>query len=344
MFHSEMRSEPKAERGGRWPWIAVSLVVGLAAAFWVVRAAGFDATRQVVVAALPWLPWVIALEGCRVATEVFAARSLFGLLGGAVPTGALIRAQLVGYSIGNVVPVGRVACEATKATILKSHASLPKTAAVGAIAQALHLIASAVILVPCVVAARSANSSLGLSLTIVGQCVLLAAIGAALLLVCYFAPLGVALRRLPKVGAALDQFRSAMRQLPRFPFSALAWLVFNRALQVALIATLIRAIGSEWSLGGALMGEAVLLIGASAGDVVPGQIGALEGAFTFFAASIGTTKPHALAIALLIHLVQSLWVVVGFIALGIGRTRPLPVRPPRSLRPAFTTTPLKASP
>src|SRR5437899_3230539 len=96
MSHSEMRSESKVERPGRWPWIAVSLVVGLAAVFCVVRAAGFEATRLVVVGALPWLPWVVALEGCRVATEVFAARSLFGLLGAAVPSGAPIRAPLVG--------------------------------------------------------------------------------------------------------------------------------------------------------------------------------------------------------------------------------------------------------
>ena len=36
----------------------------------------------------------------------------------------------------------------------------------------------------------------------------------------------------------------------------------------------------------------VLLIGASAGDFIPGQIGALEGAFSFFAAAIGTTPPN----------------------------------------------------
>jgi uncharacterized membrane protein YbhN (UPF0104 family) len=271
-----------------------------------------------------------------------------GLLEARVPARALLRAQLVGYAICNVVPVGRVACEATKANILKTHASLPKTAAAAAIAQALHLIASAVILVPCVAAARSRESSLGLSLTIVGQCVVLAAIGGGLLLVCYFAPLGAALGRVPKVGALLEEFRSAMRKLPRFPVAALSWLVLNRFLQVALIAILIRAVGSEWSLRGALVAQAVLLIGASAGDIVPGQIGALEGALTFFSASIGTTQPNGLAIALLIHLVQSLWVVVGFVSLGLGRSPQTALRS-RLLQPAFAgrlaaTNALKASP
>jgi uncharacterized membrane protein YbhN (UPF0104 family) len=338
MFHSEMRPSPNPHRSRRWLWIAASSSVGFFAVFWVVRQAGFDATRMVVARALPFLPWVIALEACRIATEVLVARDLFGLLRSPVPAGALVRAQLAGYSICNLLPVGRTASEAAKAGLLKSHASLPKTAAVATVAQALHLIASAIILVPAAIAARSSAASFGLSLTIVGQCLLLGGIGATLLLVAYFAPFaGSGFRRLPKVAAALEQFRSAMRQLPRFPTSALAWLVVNRALQVAIIAILMRAVGAPSSLAGALVGQAVLLIGASAGDFIPGQIGALEGAFAFFAGAIGTTPPNGIAVALLIHLVTSLWVLAGFVALGLGRTkRPVLAHPPL-LQAPFTT-------
>jgi uncharacterized membrane protein YbhN (UPF0104 family) len=337
MFHSEMRPSTRPERNRRWLWIAASSTVGLLAVFWIVRQAGFDATRAILARALPLLPWVLALEACRIATEVLAARDLFALLRGQVPTGALVKAQLAGYAICNVFPIGRTASEAATAGLLKSHASLPKTAAVAAIAQALHLIASAVILVPAVVAARSTASSFGLSLTILGQCVLLGAVGATLLLVAYFAPFGSsAFRRLPKVGAALEQFSTAMRQLPRFPISALAWLVVNRALQVAIIAILLRAVGASGSLAGALVAEAVLLIGASAGDFIPGQIGALEGAFAFFAAAIGTTPQTGVAVALLIHLVQAAWVVAGFVALGFGRAKRPAIAAPPLLQTPFT--------
>src|SRR5262249_44938753 len=157
-------------------------------------------------------------------------------------------------------------------------------AAVAAVAQALHLIASAIILLPCVVAARSAHGYDALSLAILGQCALLAAIGSTLLLVSYLTPLGsLTFLRFPKIGAALGQFKSALRQLPGFPVTALAWLVLNRTLQVVLIAILLHAVGSRWSLASPLVAQGVLLIGASAGDFVPGQIGALEGAFSFFA-------------------------------------------------------------
>jgi uncharacterized membrane protein YbhN (UPF0104 family) len=317
-----MRPSSRPERNRRWLWIVATSSAGLLAVFWVVRQAGFDATQAVIARALPFLPCIIALEGCRIATEVLASRDLFGLLRARIPTGALVKAQLAGYAIGNILPVGRTASEAAKAGMLKSHATLPKTAAVATIAQALHLIASAVILAPAVFAARSTASSFALSLTILGQCVLLGGIGATLLAVAYFAPFGGSMfRRLPKVAAALEQFRSAMRQLPRFPVGALAWLVLNRALQVAIIAVLLRAVGAPASFAGALVAQAVLIIGASAGDFIPGQIGALEGAFAFFAGSIGTTQPNGIAVALLFHLVTSLWVLAGFVALGLGRTK-----------------------
>jgi uncharacterized membrane protein YbhN (UPF0104 family) len=95
----------------------------------------------------------------------------------------------------------------------------------------------------------------------------------------------------------------------------------NRFLQVALIAILIRAVDSHWSLVSSFVAQAVILIGASAGDLVPGQIGALEGALSFFAGAIGTTRRNAVAVALLIHLVQWVWVVVGFVTLAFGRAK-----------------------
>jgi hypothetical protein len=74
------------------------------------------------------------------------------------------------------------------------------------------------------------------------------------------------------------------------------------------------------------LGDHLLLIGASAGDVVPGQIGALEGAFSFFADAVGTTRRQGVALALLIHLIQLAWVLVGFVVLALGRpkVRPTP--------------------
>jgi uncharacterized membrane protein YbhN (UPF0104 family) len=315
-----MGSTSSPGRGKRWLWIAASFTLGLAAIGSVVYQAGAGATREVLVRALPFLPWVVLLEGCRIGTEVLAARDVFRLLRARVPTWALVKAQVVGYSICNVLPVGRMASEAAKAGLLKSHAKLSETAAVAAVAQALHLVASAVILLPGFWAVRAAGGSSALSWAILGQCVLLAAIGSTLLVVARFVPLDRILAgRLPRLCAALERFRLAMGQLPRFPFSSLGWLVVNRALQVALIAVLLRAVGCAWSVSHPVVAESVLIVGGSAGDVIPGQLGAIEGAFCFFASAFGTTRPNGLAVALLIHLVQSLWVFAGFVTLGVGK-------------------------
>jgi len=226
--------------------------------------------------------------------------------------------------------VGRVAAEATKAGILASHAGLANTAAVAAVTQALHLMASAVILVPCVAAARSTSASLGLTAAIAGQCVLLGAAGAAILLAAYFAPCESRfLQRFPRVMNALGAFRGAIRSLPHFPTGALAWLVVGRLLQVMLLAVLTRAVGSAFSVAGPFVAQAVLLMGATVADVVPGQIGAFEAAFALFSSALGMSRANAVAVALLVHLVQALWTIVGFGAILIGRARlgrPLPAR------------------
>jgi uncharacterized membrane protein YbhN (UPF0104 family) len=301
---------------------AVALTVGVLALYYVVKQAGVAETVSLLKRALPFLPVALILEGGRIGTEVMAARNLFSLQRSVVPTGSVIRAQLVGYALGNVLPVGRVAAEATKAGILATHAGLANTAAVAAVTQALHLMASAVVLVPCVVAARSSSASLGLTAAIVGQCALLGAIGGAILLAAYFVPCdGRYLRRFPKIANGLGAFRTAMRSLPHFPIGALAWLTAGRFLQVALLAALAHAVGAAFSIAAPFVAQAVLLIGASVADVVPGQIGAYETAFALFSDAIRMSKVNAVAVALLVHLVQATWTVVGFGAIAGGRAK-----------------------
>ncbi len=297
-----------------------ALGLGVLALYFVIKQAGTAQTLSLLWRALPLLPLALAIEGGRIMAEVMAARHLFAMQRSAVPTRAIFRAQLVGYAVGNVLPVGRMAAEATKASVLARHAGMANTTAVAAVTQALHLIASALILVPCVVAARSASASFGLTAAIVGQGVVLGAAGGSILLAAYFAPCeGRLLRRFPKLMNALVAFRRAIRSLPRFPFAALGWLVAARLSQVVLLGVLTRAVGAGFTIAGPFVAQAVLLMGASVADVVPGQIGAFEATFALFCGAIGMSKANAVAVALLVHLVQVLWTVVGFGAIVVGR-------------------------
>jgi hypothetical protein len=309
--------------------VAVGFALGTLAVVCIVKEAGAAATCSLLARALPLLPLAIAVEAGRIGAEVLASRKLFAMLKTEVPMQAIVRAQLVGYSVCNTMPVGRMAGEATKAGLLTSHAGLAKTAAVATVTQALHLIASALILVPCILAARSTNASFALSATILGQCAVLLAIGTTILLVAYFVPSdGTWFRRLPKVGSALQSFRAAIRQLPSFPFHALGYLFMSRGLQVMLIAVLARAVGSPYSLAGPFVAQAVLIVGASVADFIPGQVGALEGIFSFFAPAIGMSKTNSVAVALLIHAVQALWILVGVLVLVLARGKKKLAQPP----------------
>ena len=56
------------------------------------------------------------------------------------------------------------------------------------------------------------------------------------------------------------------------------------------------------------------LVGLAAGDLVPGQIGALDGAFAFASSALGITRAAALSIPVVLHVVQLAWGAIGVVA------------------------------
>jgi uncharacterized membrane protein YbhN (UPF0104 family) len=329
-----MEPPKKSKRGPRGRSVAIAglgLTAGVLLARWALGRIDCSTAYALVASALPLLPLALLLEGARIGAEALAARSLFRAMKSDIPLPTLVRAHFIGYSVCNAVPVGRMAAEITKATVLASHASMANTSAVATVAQALNLLGSACILVPCILAARSTHTSFALSATLVGQTAILAALGGGLLLGARFLPVrGGFLARIPHLSGALQQFRGAMRKLPSFPWPALAWLVFNRLLQVVLVGLLAQAVGAPFLAARPFVALAVLITGASAFDFVPGQIGALEGAFALFAPAMQLGGPSALAVALLVHLVQVAWVLFGVGVLLTGRRRrdPLAIAAP----------------
>jgi hypothetical protein len=57
--------------------------------------------------------------------------------------------------------------------------------------------------------------------------------------------------------------------------------------------------------------EGVHLVGAAVGDLMPSQLGTTEANFTLAAAALALPAASAVSIALLAHLAQILWVLVG---------------------------------
>src|SRR5262249_3564889 len=121
-------------------------------------------------------------------------------------------------------------------------------------------------------------------------------------------------------GSSLEDLQRALRSLPRLPLEPLGWLVANRVLQVTELGVAMAAVGIHAPPSLAFIAEALVILGASAGDLVPGQIGATEAALAAAAPWLGGDRAAIIVVALLLHLAQTCWVVVGF-ALPLFRVR-----------------------
>jgi uncharacterized membrane protein YbhN (UPF0104 family) len=325
------------DSAGRKRWtraaaVGGGLALGFFALSWVIRDAGVETTRHLVVRAMPWLPLALSIEALRIVVELLSARKLFAMLRSPLSLVPLARVQMVGYSIGNLLPAGRAVAEATKAGLLAPLTTVANAAAVATTSQGLHLLASAFVLLFSSLAALASLHE-GLASALALQAAILAGAGMTVLGVSRMAPAeGKWFARLPRFGAGLQAFRRALHALPAVPAAPFAWILASRLLQIGSIATLAHAIGFRAGPIAAFMGEGILLTGASMGDFVPGQIGAVEGAFAIFASQLGTSKANAIALALLLHLVQTFWVIAGVFVLGYDvDKRPASRAPPRGI-------------
>jgi hypothetical protein len=84
-------------------------------------------------------------------------------------------------------------------------------------------------------------------------------------------------------------------------------------LQVVQNGVLLLAVHAQVGLQPALCSEALHLVGAAVGDLIPGQLGATELNYQLSAHILGVRPAEAVAIAILAHIAQLLWVVVGLL-------------------------------
>lgn len=90
--------------------------------------------------------------------------------------------------------------------------------------------------------------------------------------------------------------------------------VVARALQAVGVGLLLAAIADTRGLAalrGGLLGQAVHLVGSSAGDLIPLQLGATDGGFVLAAPLLGMGTADAVAAALVLHGVHLAWTATG---------------------------------
>lgn len=301
-------------RGRRKALVHVLLaLVGIAAMALLARSVGAHRLLAIVRASARWLPVLFGLDVLRLGFEAAATWALSARVRALVRLPALCRVHLVANAVSMVMPAGRAAGEAVKAAMLSRFIGVPDAAAVGAAGQATAMLGGVLIAVPCVAAALLLT---GLS-PLAGAFALYAGGAAAFFALFQIACRrreigGFVLRRFARAGQATAAFHDAIAGIPVFPPAATAAAFVSRSIQVLELGVLLHALGGRRGLGGALVSQGVSMVGGSLGDLVPGQLGATDGAFALAAPVLGITVADGVAMAVLLHCVQLAWAAIGW--------------------------------
>src|SRR5262249_8782651 len=184
--------------------------------------------------------------------------------------------------------------------------------AVAATNQAVTLVSVAIASIPCAIAAWVVTGPSALSIALVAHAVALGIAGAAMRggMRARWA-LGWFRARFARFGRHASQFHEAAHETSLLPPGTLAAMIVGRGFQIAQLAVFAFALGIDISMAKALVAQGVHLVVMAIAVFVPSQIGASEGAFALSANALGTTVSKAMVVALLIHVVQLAWVLIG---------------------------------
>lgn len=323
MDQTDTLGAPPAAR--RSPRLALQLTFGLVGAgvtALLIRGVGPSQLLTILRASARWVPLLLAIEAARISCEIAATAVLSRRVRERVRLGELVRIHLTGYAASVFLPAGRAMCETIKSAALAGSVGGAHAAAIGATNQSLSLLAGAIIGCLGVLAAHQ-TSGFSPVTGAVALYVLIAASGFAVVqIACRRRSIGGFLgRRFAGMRAASASFHEALGEIPVVPRGALAIIVVERALQALLIGVAIYAASGAFGLRISFLAQGISLVGGSLGDVIPGQLGAVDGAFALAAPLLGIATAAGVAVAVLVRCVQLAWMAVGIAASFGGRAR-----------------------
>jgi hypothetical protein len=304
--------------------------VGLTLVAYLVRGAGPDRVARVLLQVGPWLPAIFALELAQILSDVFALRSLLPAGRAHVPIVTWLRSSAVAYGMMILLPAGRAAGEVARATLIAKHVGAPQATIASTRLQASYLIANA---------AASAGACVAVASNAGFRSVLVAllATNATIMTISALALIGALSNA--RVWRWLENLRRRLmhekaqgqggdvRGEGHLGWRAILACCCGRLAQLVQYGVILTAIGGARTLQGALTAHGIHLVGASLGDLLPNQLGVVDGAYRAFAPALGlgAAPARALSIAFVAHAVQlslaTLCVVVASLVGRAGRPR-----------------------
>lgn len=279
-------------------------VFGASALVYLVKAAGPSVVWATLTRAGVWLPVIMVLEVLFVGMDVVSLRLMFRERGASVPTLTWLRSAMVAYWIMILLPAGRAGGEVMRAANLAPHVGGPRAAAGAALLNGVTMWGNTLISIPCLIAVSLGSSIFsGLGWLVLGNGVVTAVLGSILLFGARFSKVGGWLgRRIKALGNHGADFDSSLKEMPALPVVPIGAALVGRVFQTVQYGVIVLAVGGSLSVSIALVGQAIHLVGAGMGDIVPNQVGITEGAYSLFASHLGFQHDAAAALAVpLLH-------------------------------------------
>jgi hypothetical protein len=280
-------------------------VAGLSLAAYFVREAGLEQVASILGTSGAWLPALVSLELSIVIADGFAARALVDDPSAAPPR-TWIRATLLANACSVFLPAGRAAGEALRASTLSSAIGPTRAGSAAVRLQGVALVSNAAASAAlAAVIAAVAPGAVALPVLLAANALVCGALGGSVFL----------LARSRRIAAWL--VRLLARFAPQAPTSggpaagsapgrALAFCLTGRVLQTAQYGLAVAAVGGALTLPTAVTAHGIHLVGATAGDLLPSQLGAMEGTYRYLGSQIGfvDSPARAVSIALVMRGVQ----------------------------------------
>lgn len=311
---------------------AACVVVGLALGIYLVQGAGLARVAEVLRAAGVWIPVLVAIELAVIAVDLLAARAL--LLRHPVdgepepaflrpPTFATwLRSSALANACSVFLPAGRAAGEGARAATLAPAYGTARVVAAFARLQVCSLAgtAAASLVLAALVAWLVPGPSV-LAPLLLGNALVCAALAGGIFVVARNRRLAAWLGRLRARFSSTQRDARAEKPLVDAAPSraatvrALAFCTLGRTIQAVQYGVAVLAVGGVFTLRSAVTADGIHLVGASVGDLMPNQVGAMEAAYAWFAEPLGfaDAPARALSIAVVMHGVQVGVALVGLV-------------------------------
>ena len=287
---------------------AIALVLGIAGVAYLIVETGPERVWATLVAGAWTLPFVMVFDAGYFVCEALAHRAVLGEGARAIPARVFVRATMLVYVVASLLPLGRAGGEVARAATFAPFVGTGRATAVGTNVQIAAFVGNTFISTLCFAACASVlGLGHALTLLLAGNGLVTLFLAALTWTIVRRSAIGVAIaERWPSLAARFSGLGEGLRASPAEIGRAIGFACSARIVQIGMYTGLLVAVGLHPTLLATLLALGVHLVGAGLGDVVPNQVGVLEGAYRVFAdaLSLGDDPARAVSIALFARVSQ----------------------------------------